>query len=116
MSGATAERTFSPSATTSGPMPSPEITARRMTANPRSDGGEVGCAGLARTDAPGDVVERLAAPGAAARPRHERLSPARRAAHLRAGDVDAGLAQHHAHRADHPGPVGVGEEQQVTRG
>src|SRR3954451_25383264 len=106
MSGATAERTFSPSATTSGPMPSPEITARRMTANPRSDGGEVGCAGLARADAPGDVVEQLAAHRAVDRHRHERLSPARRAAHLRAGDVDAALAQHHTPRPANPGPVG----------
>src|SRR3954447_866199 len=101
MSGATAERTFNPSATTSGPMPSPGITATRMSGNPRSDGGQVGRAGLTRADVPGDVVEQLGAHRVVDGHRHERLAPARRAADLRAGDVDAGLAERRTHRADH---------------
>src|SRR3954451_24393925 len=105
MSGATAERTLSPSATTSGPMPSPGITARRMSGNPRSGGGQVRRVGLARPDAAGDVVEQLGAHRAVDGDRHERLSPARRPADLRTGDVDAGLAERGTHRADHAGPV-----------
>src|SRR3954454_14626688 len=110
MSGATAERTFSPSATTSGPMPSPGITARRMTGNPRSGGGQVGRMGLARADAPGDVVEEIGAHRAVDGDGHQRLSPARRAADLRTGDVHPGLAERGPHRADHAGAVEIGEE------
>src|SRR3712207_8889699 len=45
----------------SGPMPSPGITASRMGIDPRSEGVEVGCPGLARADATGDVLEQLGA-------------------------------------------------------
>src|SRR3954468_22890969 len=114
MSGATAERTFRPSATTSGPMPSPGITARRITRNPRSAAVEVGRTGLPRADPAGDLVEQLAAHRAVDGDRHQRLSPTRRPADLRTGDVDRGLAERRAHRADDPRPVDVGEEQQMA--
>src|SRR3954465_3540760 len=101
MSGATSWRTFRPSATTSGPIPSPGTTARRMGTDPRSAGGEVGGPGLAGTDPAGDVRPQLRRHGAVDGARHEGLAPLRRAAHLRAGDVDPGLSQCRAHGADH---------------
>src|SRR5947199_133085 len=85
--------TFGPSATTSGPMPSPGITARRMGTDPRSGGREIRGTGLPRADAPGDVVEQVGAHPAVDGDRHERLATAGGAAHLGAGDVDAGLSQ-----------------------
>src|SRR5688500_11268795 len=115
MSGATSRRTFSPSATTSGPMPSPGITARRMGTDPRSERVEVRGPGLPRTDAAGDVAEQLRRHRAVDGDGHQRLTTPVRAADLRAGDVDRGLPQRRAHRADDARPVGVGEEQQVAR-
>src|SRR5215213_11775918 len=105
MSGATSPRTFRPSATTSGPMPSPAITASRMARNPRSGGVEVGGPGLARPDALGDLPEQFGGHRAVDGHRHERLASARRAADLGTGDVHARLAQRGAHRADDAGAV-----------
>src|SRR3954453_4936236 len=64
MSGATATRPFRPSATTSGPIPSPPIPASRMAADPRSERVEVRGTGLARADPAGDVAEQLGRRGA----------------------------------------------------
>src|SRR3954470_19477329 len=115
MSGATSWRTFRPSATTSGPIPSPGTTARRMGIDPRSAGGEVGGPGLAGTDPAGDVSQQLRRYGAVEGEGHEGLAALRRAAHLVAGDVDPRLPQCSAHGADHTRPVGVEEEEQVAR-
>src|SRR4051794_21332354 len=115
MSGATSRRTLRPSATTSGPMPSPAITASRMAANPRSEGVEVGGPGLACPDALADLPEQLGGHGVVDGHRHERLAAARRAADLRTGDVHARGAERRADGADHAGAVGVDEEQQVAR-
>src|SRR3954462_4872273 len=99
MSGATAPRTFRPSATTSGPMPSPAITASRMGTNPRSERVEIGRPGLARTDPLGHVGEQFGGHGAVDDDRHQRLATPRRAADLRTRDVDAGLPQRRPHAA-----------------
>src|SRR3954453_12505231 len=115
MSGATSRRTLRPSATTSGPIPSPAITARRMTRNPRSGGVEVGGPGLAGTDPAGDVVQQLRGDPAVDGDRHQRLAATGGAADLGTGDVDTGLAERRADGADHAGAVGVDEEQQVAR-
>src|SRR3712207_3874217 len=115
MSGATSPRTFRPSATTSGPIPSPAITAKRMRTSPGSEGVEVGGSGLAGTDACGDVPEQVGRHGAVHGHGHERLPAAGGAADLRAGDVDAGLAQGRAHGADDARAVRVDEEEQVAR-
>ena len=48
--------------------------------------------------------------------RHQRLAAGLAPGHLHGGDVDAGLAQDRADRADHAGPVGVAEEQQDAVG
>src|SRR3954447_7154926 len=114
MSGATSRRTFRASSTTSGPIPSPGTTARRMGTDPRSDGVEVRGPGLPRPDLAGDVAEQLRRDGAVDGDRHEGLPTAVGAAHLGAGDVDAGLAEGGTDRADDAGAVGVDEEQQVA--
>src|SRR5829696_5647046 len=115
MSGATSRRTFSPSATTSGPIPSPAITARRMAANPRSERVEIGGPGLARPDAVGDLTEQLRGHRTVDGHRHERLAAARGAADLGAGDVDRGLAECRTHDAHDARPVCIDEEEQVAR-
>src|SRR3954470_6496868 len=114
-SGATSRRTLRPSATTSGPIPSPAITARRMAGNPRSDRAEVGGPGLARPDPAGDVAEQLHLHLAVDRDGHQRLATAGGAADLGAGDVDPGLAEGGADGADDPGTVDVDEEEEVAR-
>src|SRR3954447_21120643 len=106
MSGATAARTLRASAVTSGPIPSPAITARRMGTDPRSGVVEVGRAGLAGTDPPGDVVQQLGRHRVVDGHRHERLATAGGAADLRAGDVDACLPERGPDRADDAGTVG----------
>src|SRR5215218_5914517 len=111
MSGATSPRTLRASATTSGPIPSPGTTARRMATNPRSGRVEVGRPGLTRPDPAGDVPEQFGGDGVVDGDRHQRLATAGRAAHLGAGDVDPRLAQCRAHRTDDAGPVLVDEEQ-----
>src|SRR4051794_11277914 len=113
-SGATSRSTLRPSATTSGPIPSPAITARRMAANPRSDRAQVGRPGLARPDPAGDVAEQLRLHLTVDGHRHERLTAAGGAADLGTGDVHTGLAERGADRADDTGAVGVGEEEQVA--
>src|SRR5690348_10915314 len=115
MSGATSRSTLRPSPTTSGPIPSPAITARRMARNPRSDSAEAGRPGLARADPAGDVRQQLRLDLAVDGHRHQRLTAAGRAAHLGAGDVDARLAERRADGAHDARPVGVDEEEQVAR-
>src|SRR3954454_4730184 len=112
-SGATSRRTLRPSATTSGPIPSPAITARRMGKDPRSDGAEVGGPGLARADPAGDVVEEFWLHLPVDGDCHERLAAARGAADLRTGDVHTGLAQRGTDGAHDTRSVGVGEEEQI---
>src|SRR4051794_28177013 len=112
-SGTTSRRTFSPSATTSGLIPSPGITARRMSTNPRSAVIEVGSLGLAGADPAGDVREQLRRDGAVDGDGHEGLPAAVGPADLGAGDVDTGLTERRTDGAHDTGPVGVDEEQQV---
>src|SRR4051794_22472195 len=104
MSGATSPRTLRPSATTSGPMPSPGITARRMGPDPRSERIEVGRSGLARADRAGDLRQQVGGPRIVDGHRHERLAAAGSAADLRTGDVHAGLPERRADGTDDPRP------------
>src|SRR3954453_5978624 len=116
MSGATAPRTFRPSATTSGPIPSPAITASRMAVDPRSERVEVRGTGLARADPAGDVAEQLGRHGAVHGHGHQGLTAPGGPADLGPRDVDPRLAERRTDGADDAGPVGVGEEEQVTGG
>ena len=94
-------RTLRPSATTSGPMPSPAITARRMGNDPRSER----CGGRrpgprARRCRPAMSPSSSGGTGLSTVTAISASPPAVGAADLRPGDVDAGLAQRRADGAD----------------